>query len=72
MKTRHIEVPRRRRTRRYTRCGCRRNASPIVDTFHTGFMRWALTALAFLAAVAHMPWPFVTLTLAAIAAWRHR
>lgn len=72
VKTRHIEVPRRPRKRHYKRCGCRRNVSPIVDTFHTGFTRWTLTALAPLAAVAHMAWPFVALTALACIAWKHR
>jgi hypothetical protein len=72
MKTRHIEVPRGRPVRRYKRCGCRRRRSTIVDTFHTGFMRWALTALALLALIAHMAWPFVILTGLAILAWKHR
>lgn len=72
MKTRYIEAPRRRRPRRHKRCGCRRNQSPIVDTFHTPFMRWTLTALALLSLAASMGWPFVIATAFATVAWNHR
>jgi hypothetical protein len=72
VKTRYIEVPRRRPVRRYKRCGCRRRRSTIVDTFHTAFMRWSLTALALLALSASMAWPFVITTSLAVVAWRHR
>ena len=71
MKTRHIEVPRRRPVRRHKRCGCRRNVSPIVDTFHTAFIRWTLTALALLALTASMGWPFLITAGFAALAWKH-
>ena len=72
MKTRTTEVPRRRPIRRYKRCGCHRRRSTIVDTFHTPFMRWALTALALLSLVASMGWPFLITTGLAALAWKHR
>ena len=72
MKTRHIEVPRRRPVRRYKRCGCRRRRSTIVDTFHTAFMRWSLTVLALLSLAASMGWPFLITTGLAALAWKHR
>lgn len=72
MKTRLIEVPRRRPIRRYKRCGCRRRQSTIVDTFHTPFMRWSLTGLALLALAASMGWPFLITTGLAAIAWKHR
>lgn len=72
MKTGYIEIPRRPRKRHYNRCGCRRNVSPIVDTFHAAFMRWSLTALALLALAASMGWPFLITTGLAALAWKHR
>jgi hypothetical protein len=72
VKTRLIEVPRRRPVRRYKRCGCRQRRSTIVDTFHTPFMRWALTTLALLALTASMAWPFAITTGLAVLAWKHR
>jgi hypothetical protein len=72
VKTRYIEVPRRRPTRRYKRCGCQRRRSTIVDTFHTTFMRWSLTALALLSLYASLGWPFLITTGLAVVAWRHR
>lgn len=72
MKTRYIEVPRRRPARRYRHCHCRKNLSPIADTFHTPFTRWTLTTLALLAVTAHMAWPFIALTALAAVAWKHR
>ncbi|MGW2720827.1 hypothetical protein [Streptomyces sp. NPDC001492] len=68
-----IRVPRRTPTpRRHRHCGCRRNQSPIVDTFHTPLARWGITVLAILAFVAQMAWPAVALTVAATVAWKHR
>lgn len=72
MKTRTVEVPRRRPVRHYKHCGCRRRTSTIVDTFHTPFMRWALTALALLSLTASMGWPFLITTTLAALAWKHR
>ncbi|MEU5596846.1 hypothetical protein [Streptomyces sp. NPDC020298] len=72
MKTRYIEVPRRRRIRRYQRCRCPRNRSPLVDTLHAPLARYGFTALALLALVAHQAWPFLITTGLAIWAWRHR
>lgn len=67
-----VLVPRRPRVRHYKRCRCRKSLSPIVDTFHTAFMRWSLTALAVLAFVAQMAWPALGLTVIAVVAWKHR
>ena len=72
MKTTFIEVPRRRPRRRYRHCGCRKNMSPIADTFHAPLTRWALTALALLAATNQLTWPAVITGLLACWAWRHR
>jgi hypothetical protein len=72
VKTRYIEIERRPRKRHYKGCGCRRNVSPIVDTAHTGFMRWTLTALAVLALAASMGWPFLITGGLAVVAWKHR
>ncbi|MFG2269116.1 hypothetical protein ACGFNY_05000 [Streptomyces chartreusis] len=72
MKTRHIEVPRRRPVRRYKRCGCTRRRSTIVDTFHAPLTRWGFTVLALLALYASMGWPFVITAGLAALAWKHR
>lgn len=72
MKTRYIEVPRRRRPRQYKRCGCTRNRSPIVDTAHTPLARYGFSALALLALATHLAWPFLITTGLAAWAWRHR
>lgn len=73
MKTRYIEVPRRRRPiRRYKRCGCQRRRSPISDAAHTPLARWGFTLLALLAGTNQLAWPFIVTALLAIWAWRHR
>lgn len=72
MKTRYIEVPRRRPVRRYKRCRCRKNISPLADTFHAPLTRWGFTLLALLAAANQLTWPAVITGLLAWWAWRHR
>jgi hypothetical protein len=72
VKTRYIEVPRRRPTHRYKHCRCRKNVSPIADTFHAPLTRLILTALTVITGVAHLPALFAVTLLAAIWAWRHR
>lgn len=72
MKTTYIEVPQRRRPRRYRHCHCRKNISPIADVFHAPLTRWAFTLLAVLAATNQLAWPAVITAAVAWCAWRHR
>lgn len=72
MKTRDIDIPRRRPPRRHRRCRCRKNLSPLVDTFHEPVTRWVLTALAVGAGLAHLTGLFAVALLFAVWAWRHR
>lgn len=73
MKTRYIEVPRRRPVRRYRHCHCRKNVSPIADTFHTPLIRWALTSLAAFSVLARLGgWPLIAVIVLAAIAWKHR
>lgn len=72
MKTTYIEVPRRRRPRRYKKCGCQRGRSPLIDTAHTPLARWGFTLLALAAATNQLTWPALVSTALAFWSWRHR
>lgn len=72
MTSRPVHHTRRPPVRRYRRCRCPRNRSPIVDTAHTPVIRWVLTANALIAFAAGLGIPFLIVAGLAALAWRHR
>lgn len=70
MKTRHHT--RRPHARRYKKCRCPKNRSPIADTAHTPLLRWGLTLAALTAFAGGLSTPCLVLAGLAALAWRHR